>query len=84
MISFPITLSSLFTLLLSVIISIKRSWSKWKEKNLRVGIDTPLECYMDDHWYKHIINEVDRDNYKADNYLNKLIIMCEVIGVNPD
>ena len=39
---------------------------------------------MDDHWYKHIINEVGRDNYKADNYLNKLIIMCEVIGVNPD
>lgn len=55
-----------------------------RKKNLRVGIDTPLECYMDDHWYKHTINEVDRDNYKADNYLNKLIIMCEVIGVNPD
>lgn len=49
-----------------------------------MGIDTPLECYMDDHWYKHIINKVDRDNYKADNYLNKFTIMCEVIGVNPD
>ena len=42
-----------------------------------MGIDTPLECYMDDHWYKHIINEVDRDNYKADNYLNKPELFTE-------
>lgn len=84
MISFPITLSSYLHYYYLLLFLLKEAGLSEKKKNLRVGIDTPLECYMDDHWYKHIINEVDRDNYKADNYLNKLIIMCEVIGVNPD